>query len=273
MAKVKILIAVKTYPTLSGKYDELVCTAGFKEDGSWIRIYPIPFRKLNDDSQYKKWQWITIDLKKNTKDFRIESYKPTNIDDDIVLGEKVSTKNCWAERKKIALHKVWTNMNDLIKDAKEKNISLAVVKPTKVIDFIYESTDREWDKKILAKIKTRKQQLNLFSDGKQDLFQVVKKLPYKFSYIFETEDGEKRTLMIEDWELGMLYWKCLEKENGNELVACEKVKKKYFYEMLKDTDFYFLMGTTLKWHKVSPNPFVIIGTFYPKKGEQLSLAI
>ncbi|CAN5301166.1 hypothetical protein BH23BAC3_BH23BAC3_18800 [soil metagenome] len=25
----KILITVKTYPTLSGKYDELVCTAGF----------------------------------------------------------------------------------------------------------------------------------------------------------------------------------------------------------------------------------------------------
>ena len=53
MALTKILIAVKTYPTLSGKYDELVCTAGFKEDGSWIRIYPIPFRKLEHSSQYK----------------------------------------------------------------------------------------------------------------------------------------------------------------------------------------------------------------------------
>jgi len=46
MAKTKVLIAVKTYPTLSEKYDELVCTAGFKEDGTWIRIYPVPFRKL-----------------------------------------------------------------------------------------------------------------------------------------------------------------------------------------------------------------------------------
>lgn len=53
MSKTKVLIAVKTYPTLSEKYDELVCTAGFLEDGSWIRTYPIPFRKLNYEKRYK----------------------------------------------------------------------------------------------------------------------------------------------------------------------------------------------------------------------------
>ena len=40
MPTTRVLIAVKTYPTLSEKYDELVCTAGFLEDGTWIRIYP-----------------------------------------------------------------------------------------------------------------------------------------------------------------------------------------------------------------------------------------
>ena len=50
----RVLIAVKTYPTLSEKYDELVCTAGFLEDGTWIRIYPIPFRKLSYDNRYNK---------------------------------------------------------------------------------------------------------------------------------------------------------------------------------------------------------------------------
>lgn len=60
MAQTRVLITVKTYPTLSEKYDELVCTAGFREDGSWIRIYPIPFRKLDYQNQYHKWQWINI---------------------------------------------------------------------------------------------------------------------------------------------------------------------------------------------------------------------
>ena len=45
MALTKVLNTVKTYPTISSKYDELVCTAGFREDGTWVRIYPIQFRK------------------------------------------------------------------------------------------------------------------------------------------------------------------------------------------------------------------------------------
>ncbi len=44
--KKRVYIVVKTYPTISDKYAELVCTAGVLEDGSWIRLYPIPFRKL-----------------------------------------------------------------------------------------------------------------------------------------------------------------------------------------------------------------------------------
>ena len=49
MAKEKVLIAVKTYPVISESYTELACTAGFREDGSWIRLYPIPFRLLGKD--------------------------------------------------------------------------------------------------------------------------------------------------------------------------------------------------------------------------------
>ena len=55
----KVFITVKTYPTLSKKYDELVCTAGFFEDGSWVRIYPFPFRKLDYDKQ-KNWGRTTV---------------------------------------------------------------------------------------------------------------------------------------------------------------------------------------------------------------------
>jgi len=40
MGKERVLITVKTYPTLSRKYGETVCTAAVREDGSWVRIYP-----------------------------------------------------------------------------------------------------------------------------------------------------------------------------------------------------------------------------------------
>ena len=50
MEKQRVLITVKTYPTLSRKYGETVCTAGVREDGTWVRIYPVPFRRLNEKS-------------------------------------------------------------------------------------------------------------------------------------------------------------------------------------------------------------------------------
>jgi hypothetical protein len=38
MPRERILITVKTYPTLSRKYGETVCTAGLRPDGSWVRF-------------------------------------------------------------------------------------------------------------------------------------------------------------------------------------------------------------------------------------------
>ena len=49
----KILVTVKTCPTLSRTYGETVCTAGVREDGSWVRLYPVPFRRLHEQEHYK----------------------------------------------------------------------------------------------------------------------------------------------------------------------------------------------------------------------------
>ena len=278
MPSERILIAVKTYPTLSEKYDELVCTAGFREDGSWIRIYPVPFRKLDYSNRYQKWQWITIDVTKNTKDFRKESYRPSNIEDEIEMGEFVDPKKNWAKRKQYALQHVYYNMTELIEEAKNPEIgtSLAVLKPKEVLDFVCEPCEREWDKKKLDAVIANQAQQSLFDEeATREFFKIAKKVPYEFSYVFTTEDGKERKLMIEDWELGMLYWNCLEKADGDEAVACHKVREKYFDEMAKKKDLYLFLGTTKKFHNVAPNPFIVIGTFYPPKedGTQLSLPL
>ncbi len=203
MAKKKILVTVKTYPTISTKYDELVCTAGFDEDGNWIRIYPIPFRKLDYVHRYTKYQWIEMDLVKNKSDFRPESYSPRNIyaEDVVTFHDKLGTEDNWAERKNIVLRNVYDDMFALITEAKTKGLytSLAVFKPCKIIDFIYQPVAREWNEKQKAALKQEK----LF-DEKRD-FEVIKKLPYKFSYIFSDVNGKACTLMNEDWELGALF--------------------------------------------------------------------
>jgi hypothetical protein len=267
MAKTKILITVKTYPTLSTKYDELVCTAGVKENGDWIRIYPIPFRKKDADEKYKKYNWIEIDIVKNERDFRPESYRPVHVNTKIEIVGKIDTKDNWAERKKFCLKNIYTNLNKLIGDAKNstKYTSLATFKPKEIIDFVAEPDDREWNEKKLKEIIAKRQQLNLFDEDLERNFKIVKKLPYKFKYKFIDDEGKESTMMIEDWEIGQLFWKCLENNNNDEEKAIQCVRKKYFDEFTKQKDLYFFLGTTLKFHKKSKNPFMIIGLFYPPK--------
>lgn len=269
MAKTKVLITVKTYPTLSAKYDELVCTAGFREDGTWIRIYPLPFRKKPYHEQYKKYDWIELDLVKNHSDFRPESYRPYSHDSEINIVGHIETAGNWEDRKKICLGKIYYNLSEVIAEAKDKNIctSLAVFKSTQILDFTAESVERKWDKDKIAKLN----QLNLFETTKEGKFEVVQKLPYKFKFVFKDNQGTESRMMIEDWETGQLYWNCLARHEGNEAKAVADVRKKYFDDFAKTKNLHFFLGTTQQYHNIAPNPFIIIGTFHPKKEIQTRL--
>ena len=182
--KEKILITVKTYPTLSAKYGETVCTAGLREDGTWVRIYPVPFRRLDEKQRYKKFNWIECVLQRNSKkDFRPESYRPVDPDNECQFEPTgfVDTKNNWRQRRNLVLRKavVYTNMEELIKDAKNENklTSLAVFKPKQLLGFETEKTDPEWSEEKLKKMREYNGgQLDLFSDEEwRKVFKLVKK--------------------------------------------------------------------------------------------------
>jgi len=261
--KKRIYILVKTYPTISETYSELVCTAGVLEDGSWIRLYPVPFRLLNDNQKYPKYTWVQVEAIRNISDFRPESYRP---DISTMIVEPKSSRPDWDERRRIIFKNKYlhTNLQMLIDKAKSDGTSLAVFKPTKILDFVVEPDKREWDAKKLASLQCLSQQMNLFQTMEEieNEFKVVQKVPYKFSYRFEDDIGKQAKLMIEDWEIGMLYFNCLAGTGGDENAAVTKVREKYFESFLK-RDIYFFLGTTKKFHYVSPDPFIIIGVFYP----------
>src|SRR5260370_18796925 len=98
--KRRFLIWGKTSPELSSKYFETVCTGAVLEDGSPIRLYPIPFRYMDQRDQFRKYQWMAARIAKSTFDSRPESYK---IDfDSIEPGEVIQPgKLEWYERSQI----------------------------------------------------------------------------------------------------------------------------------------------------------------------------
>ncbi len=273
MEKQRILITVKTYPTLSTKYGETVCTAGVREDGTWVRIYPVPFRRLNEEQQYKKYDWLDVRLVRNTSDQRPETYRPADPKDFESAVGHMGTDDGWRERRKLLLQtaRVYDRLDVLIDGAKANEISLAVFKPARILDLVVEADDREWDMGKVRQMRELSRQHDLFEDNAwRETFKVIPKLPYKFSYKFEDSTGKESKQRILDWEIGALYWNCLSSEGGDEAKALAKVRLKYIDEFLKK-DLHLFLGTTQQWHQVAPNPWVIIGVMPIPHETQLGL--
>ncbi|MBK8262715.1 MAG: hypothetical protein IPK80_15445 [Nannocystis sp.] len=272
MPKERILVTVKTYPTLSSKYGETVCTAGVRPDGTWVRIYPVPFRRLGDEQQYKKYDWLDLDLVRNTADIRPETFRPAD-GAAFEAVDHMDTADGWRERRRLLLGKsrVYTRLDALIADAKSNTASLGVFRPARVLGLVVEEDERDWKPERVEAMRNKSRQFELFSDNAwRETFRLVRKVPWKWSYRFEDEAGTQSTLQILDWEIGALYWKCLERARGDEDEAKAKVRVKYLDQFLK-TDLHFFVGTTQQWHSVAPNPWVIIGVFHGPHETQPSL--
>lgn len=159
MARERVLITVKTYPTISQRHGELVCTAGVREDGSWVRLYPIPFRLLDYKDRYQKFDWIETRLVRNTKDPRPETFHLADVADIQQVGRMETVEN-WRERRELMLKKarVYDRLEPLIEAAHANKLSLAVFKPTKILDFVWEQDDREWDESKVDQMRSKADQ-------------------------------------------------------------------------------------------------------------------
>ncbi len=269
--KAKVLVVVKAYPNPSKTYEETVCTAGLLNGESWVRIYPVPFRFLADSSKFPKFGWIELDLERRIeKDFRPESNRPLRgIQETITVVDSIPADiGGWQERKRYVLRHVHSSMSDLIAEAYgNPPVSIGVLKPKEILDVLAEPDDREWPKERPDSVLGP----GLFKEeesGTESGRLPVKKIPFRFAYRFLTSDGKERNLLIEDWEIGALYWNCLKDAAGDERMAAEKVRQKCWW-LAKERDLYLILGTTFKWHvQHAPNPFVIIGLFYPPIADQ-----
>jgi len=255
----KVLITVKTYPIPSAKYDELVCTAGVQESGDFVRLYPINFRDLPFAQQYQKYQWIEVDaIRHEGRDVRKESYRP-DCDTLKLIGAPIPTRNGdWSARGKLALKNKAKSMEELQDSQELDRTSLGILKPKSINDLIVKSDDPDWKPQFYEALR----QARLWDD-RQKTSEPPRKVPFKFQYRFSCDDPRCKghQMMIEDWEVGALYWRLRDK-GLSPADAAQGVKRKFLDELCsKDRDTHFYVGTVLS----HPKSWVIIGVFYPKR--------
>lgn len=252
----RVLVTVKTYPNPSRKYGETVCVAGIDlDEGKWIRLYPIPFRDLDDEKRFKKYSIIEVRAIKAKDDARPESYKVEADSINIIGHIDTRKKDGWEKRKDLVLPTLSKSMCEILNRRATSDLSLGMFKP-KGIDFIYQ-TARRVDE---AERESCYAQLSFFNKKKN----TVEAIPHDFRYRFFCENETLcpgHNLQIIDWEIGQSYrsWRW---RYRNENVLLEKIKERWLDRMcaLKN-DVYFFVGNTKRFR----DTFMVLGVFYPPR--------
>ena len=257
----RILILAKTYPSPSAAYVETSCVAGINEHGAMRRLYPVPFRLIEQARQFKKWQWITARVEKAAKDHRVESHRV--FVDTIVCGAAIESKKEWTLRWPwIDKIPVSPSFEDIEGRRVVQGSTLVLLRPKRILGLLIEKArNTSWTDEEREKLLREQMQGNLFSE-KEAKAQVgeLRKIPYDFyySYLCETPEGEKSSRhKIVDWELGALYWNCL-KDHGS---GWEAPLRQKLEVQLVGKDLMFLMGNLHRFQ----DQWLIVSLIYPPR--------
>lgn len=258
--KERILILCKTYPSPSAKHAETSCVAGITEAGEVLRLYPVPFRLIGDEQQFRKWQWIKARILRSADDRRAESHRIYV--DTIELGDVIPTTSDWQQRRGwIEKLPLFDDFDTLEATRQQKGgPTLALLRPSRLVGLDISSVGSPaWTEDEKAKLLQMQQQGNLFEETDRD-FRLLRKLPFDFHYRYEgaSSDGPKMYRhKIVDWEVGALYWN-VRRKHGD---AWETPFRARIESYLPGRDLLFLMGTIHRF----PDQWLIVSLLYPPR--------
>lgn len=237
-------VLVKAYPQPSQKYEETVCVAAVTEDGGqMLRLYPIRYRHLPKERQFKRFDLVELDMELSRDDHRPES---RHVDEDSIrlagLGKELS------DAAKVQLWKpfIAPSLKALHVENKATGRSFGIVRPDPgSLKFFIESEGQAGDTDR-ALNQAAFQQVSLFEAP-------LAKLPpteHAFGYRF-TSDGHPHRHYIHDWEVQAAYL-AYRRRYGDK--ALEMMLQEYG-ENIPRHNPHFIMGTM----KAHPQTFIIIG--------------
>jgi len=249
----QVLIVARTYPTPALKGVEVSCTAGVS-DGQWIRLFPLPYRFLEEDQRFKKYQLIDVKVQKATNDVRPESYR-IFIDTITIKAEPLLSDNYWQARKQVLFPLKSPSLCHLVRQRNEHDFpTLGFFKPKLIRRLVIEDEDQPAWTDDQLQILGQGSLFDAHSQKREDL----EKIPFRFRYQFECDDSTctGHTIICTDWEMGAAWWRW-SRQYGS--VWESKFRQRFEIEMIQKFDTHFVVGT-VHGH---PQTWIIIGLFYP----------
>ncbi len=251
---------VRTYPVPARKGAEVSCTAAITDKGEWLRLFPVPWRFLAEDQQFRKYQWIDARVVK-ASDARPESYKLRQ-DGITIVSAPLSTEQSWKARKEYVFPRRSHCLCCLVKERDATGFpTLGVFRPKSIDRLTITSEAPNWTQAQLEVLR----QGHLFLDNPP---KELEKIPFSFRYEFHCDDDSCKghKLTCTDWEMGQSYrkWRAEYGETGWEA----KFRQRYEEDMIRKYDTHFFVGT-VHGH---PQTWIIVGLFYPPREVQSTQA-
>lgn len=258
----RVLIWGKTYPELSSKYVETVCTGGLLSDGTPIRLYPVPLRYLNTGQRYALYDWIEVPVEKSRSDPRPESHKVVS-DRIECVGHLGTERGSWRSRQELVFRKPswhFASVGQLKAAERGTKRSLGLVTPGKIQDIRLVSKPERDRRDYEAKMAEVQGQKDIFRPEYKELEYLPIDVKLSWRCLDDCAECSRRP-----HEMKVLDWGLLELGRRD---GWEKARSKMEeISNLTTHDFRIFMGN----FRLHPHVFGIIGLWYPKRRVQLDL--
>lgn len=239
--KEEINVLVRATPEKSKKDGDghAVGVIGINKHGELIRLYPLGFRYGEGLIDFKKNDLLEVMVTKPEHDIRWESRKVlSHVNLESTLKER--------EIKELVLPLVTS-----IERLNLEGASLGVVKPEILnIEIRVNSTE----------VYDRQQYFNLIGDFLEK-GEKAARMPVEVKYFFRCEGEEAcrgHKVILLDWEFNETVRNII--RNEKEPAAVERKIKDHFFDLMKERELYFVMGT----HFIC-GTWMITGLFCPEK--------
>jgi hypothetical protein len=227
-------------------------------------LFPVPFRLIADEQQFRKWQWITALVEKARDDHRPESHRIFIDKIECDPAALPAGKEGWPHRMEL-LRKVPVHTDFAGVEAARLNggATLALLRPSRILELEIKATkNAEWTDEEKAKLTQMQQQSSLFSEEEnRRQVALLEKIPFDFHYRYECLVAGKPAIYkhkLVDWEVGALYRR-LRKQYGPS--GWEKSFREKYEQELPSRDLLLLLGTIHRF----PDQWLVVSVICPPK--------
>lgn len=258
--EIDVLITVKAAPQPSRHYGDTVCVAGIALGPlRWVRLYPVPFRYLDDGQRFRKYDLVRVKVRHPGQDGRPESLKV-----DAESFRTLRHLDGWPARAPFVEPMIGGSLCELQRDvsANPNSTSLAAIRPASVVGLDVKR-HKGWSAEQVKRFEDFASQGDLFRSYEPRMLDAPR-LRATLHFGCETAPCKGHKLSVIDWELSALQVRFGEASDRD----LEVIIRDRFWQMMYNPGRAPALYVGNQENPARRRQYTLLGTYYPRRGPE-----